>query len=281
MFGGVEHETRHELQDDPSSPGSSEPVQYTLDRAFAGTRYGFNRLFFQPEVALRSYRYDTAVIDGFDQSQSYRDRDVYIGALTTGYALSPGRNLNLVGRVYRSNYINTQPAGFIPYDSTTYELMTGVDYDSDGIWNYRVLLGVRFREYDDNRLKSTTNFALDGYVSYRPTAMTTVTGTAFSVMEEGATPGDGGYNRVTGNIAIDHEYLRNVILHLSVGAEYVDYVSQNRSWTTLRETVGATYLVNRNVQLSVGYTRTDRVATSRDLDAFSRDLAFVRVRLAL
>ena len=52
---------------------------------------------------------------------------------------------------------------------------------------------------------------------------------------------------------IEHEYLRNVLLHANVGIARDDYNQNGGNQTLWATGAGATYLLNRNMQLGLAY----------------------------
>ncbi len=279
LFGGYRHNVIHELQDDPNAEGADVPIKYTRDMFRLGTRYGFNRVYVQPFGALMSYRYDDAAFSSQPVSQAYRDRDVWFGRFEVGYEFSPARTAFVATNIYRANYVNTPQPGVPKFDNITYELVAGLDYDSDGIWNYRISAGVRRRDYDSNERSAVTGLALDALAAWRATPMTTVTGTASTSIEEGSTMSD-GYRDNIATLQVDHEYLRNVLLQARARVRYIDYLDQERDSVTLTGTLGINYLLNRTVRLGASYEHTERFA-DRTGDEFDRNIVLLRLSLGL
>lgn len=279
VFGGYRHNVIHELQDDPNAEGADVPIKYTRDMFRLGTRYGFNRVYVQPFGALMSYRYDDAEFSRQPVSQAYRDRDVWFGRFEVGYEFSPLRTAFVATNIYRANYVNTPAPGVPKFDNVTYELVAGIDYDSDGIWNYRVSAGVRRRDYDSAERSSVTGLALDALAVWRATPMTTVTGTASTSIEEGSTTSE-GYRDNIAMLQVDHEYLRNVLLQARGRVRHIDYLEQDRDSVTLTGGIGVNYLVNRTLRLGASYEYTQRFS-DRTGDQFDRNIVLLRLSLGL
>lgn len=279
LFGGYRHDVLHETLDDPNAGGADRPIRYTRDTVRAGVRYGFNRLYIQPFAALIASRYDDATFAGQPVSQAYRDRDVWFGRLEVGYEVSPRRAVFVATHAVRSNYLNPPAPGVAGFDNVTWELVGGLDYDSDGIWNYRVSAGVRRRAYDSDARKAVNGLALDALATWRPTPMTTVSGAASTAIEDGSAGNDGYRDNVLA-LRVDHEYLRNVLLHARARVRYIDYLDQDRDTVTLTGEVGVDYLLNRVARLGAGYEHTKRFA-DRPRDEFDRNIVLLRLSVGL
>jgi len=279
-YASYRHNVLHELRDDPDSVGASVPLRYTTDVVRLGTRYTFNRLYVQPFAIFLAYRYDDAEFPTGTVSQAYRDRNVWFGRMETGYEFSPGRAVFVAVNLIRSDYVNTPDPGILKLDNKTYEITGGVDYDSDGIWNYRISAGLRHRVYDDASRQSVNGLALDARATWRASPITTLSATASTSIEDGSSPGDGGYRDNNATLSLDHEYLRNVLLFARGRARYVDYVSQERDTVQLTGSVGFDYLINRTLRVGATYERTQRFG-DRKRDEFDRNVVLFRLSLGL
>lgn len=279
VFGGYRHDVRHETLDDPNAEGADRPIRYTRDTVRAGVRYGFNRLYIQPFAALIASRYDDATFAGRPVSQAYRDRDVWFGRFEVGYELSPRRTVFVAGQAARSDYRSQPGLGTPAFDNVTWEMVGGLDYDSDGIWNYRISAGVRRRVYDSDVRKAVNGLALDALATWRATPMTTVSGVVSTAIEDGSTTND-GYRDNIASLQIDHEYLRNVLLHARARVRYIDYLDRDRDSVALTGEVRVDYLLNRTARLGASYERTKRFA-DRPRDEFDRNIILLHLSLGL
>ncbi len=93
-----------------------------------------------------------------------------------------------------------------------------------------------------------------GSVEWFPTQLTTVNLTASRSIEETPVANASGFIYTVVNLRADHELLRNVLISPNVGYGLINYRGVDR--TDKRPSAGltATYLLNRLVGLSVGYT---------------------------
>ena len=94
----------------------------------------------------RAGRYGDATIAGQPTSQSYRDRIVGQGGMTLRYEWAPLRNILFVMRALSQNYTHI-PFGQPTSNSQGYQILGGLDFDGNGVWRWRMLLGGEAREF--------------------------------------------------------------------------------------------------------------------------------------
>ena len=82
--------------------------------------------------------------------------------------------------------------------------------------------------------------------------------------------GASGYVSTSGELTIDHELLRNVILSAGGAVTYNDYEGISRKDWFYLGNFGARYLLNRNLYLSAGYLYRHR--NSDDVEDFTQNV---------
>ena len=142
----VAHFDLHQARTELDALPSDAPVAYSVNDVRIGYTIAMNRFSVTPSVAFSTYHYEATTILGVPRSQAYRDRNVLQGAVTTRYEMSPQRNLLLVTRVLGQNYVAPQ-LGVSTLDSTGYQVLAGLDDDTDAVWRYRVLVGWEVRSF--------------------------------------------------------------------------------------------------------------------------------------
>ena len=198
---------------------------------------------------------------GVPTSQAYRDRNVLQGAVTTRYELSPQRNLLLVTRVLGQNYVAPQP-GTPTLDSTGYQVLAGLDDDTDAVWRYRVLVGWEVRAFHAPQYPAHQAPIAEAALIWSPGGLTTFTATVTRDIEDAAQEGNAGYTYTSARLVLDHEYLRNVLLQVSAGAQRANFLQGGGQASDYSVGAGVTWLVNRNMRLSATYDFTDQRGNS-------------------
>ncbi len=232
------------------------PLHYQVDDLRSDYTFDLGRLSFTPNVDLSRYQFDTAIIQGVDSGQQYRDRVVLQGGVTTRYELSRQHDLLLVLQGVNSHY--TQPQEGQPTNNSMSALaMAGIDYQASGVFRYRLLAGVEHRAFASAAFKSRTSPVLQAGVIWTPTGLTTVTGTASRTIEDVSAEGTAGFIYNDVGLVVDHEYLRNVLLQGRAGFQAAEYLGGGSS-TSYTVGAGVTWLLNRHMRLSANYDYTDQ-----------------------
>ena len=198
----------------------------------ASYRIALNRWSVTPSVAFSSYRYAATTIDGTPASQSYRDRNVVQGAVTTRYELSPQRDLLFVTRALAVNYTAPQ-VGQPTRNSDGYQVLTGLSDETGAVWQYRLLLGWEMRAFHAAQYGTRQAPIAEAAVSWNPSGMTTVTATLTRSIEDAAQEGIVGYTYSKARVGVDHEYLRNVLLQAYASYQHADYLPSGGSANSL------------------------------------------------
>ncbi|HWX46539.1 MAG TPA: outer membrane beta-barrel protein [Roseomonas sp.] len=262
---------------DVQEGGGSRPIPYNSDVFQIGGTAAFNRLAFTTSVNYTTIRYDDETVDGVQDTNSDDDYDSLMGEFRTEYSLVQGRRL--VGLV-RLQDISYQQAGRSGSDSFTWEVQGGFDYDFDGIWAARVLVGYRQRDYDDPARKSLTGPAFEGQIMWMPSQVTTATLAVSRTIEESIRANNVSYTRTLGRLTVDHEVLRNVILTGELRAEHRDYPERG-TVTDGIVLIGAQYLLNRHMAITANYQHTERLDSPEGFREYGINEVQVRLRFAL
>ena len=237
-----------------------------------------------PALDAAAWHYGAATILGAAASQAYRDRDVLTGGVTVNYELAPQRSLVLVTRATGQDYLHT-PTGQPSLNSTGWQMLAGLDYAQDAVWRYRLLLGAERRDFAAAAYPSRTAAITEAEIAWLPSGMTTVTATVSRSMEDAAQEGVAGYTYTSARLSVDHELRRSLVLHASAGVQRADFL-QGGAWQAgYALGLGATWRLNRRVQVSAGYELTAQhgsgiagVPLSGD---YTRSVGLLTVRLAL
>ncbi len=220
---------------------------------------------------------------GVPASQSYRDRLVLQGDLTLRYELAPLRNLLFVVRALDQNYLHI-PTGQPSTDSQSYQFLAGFDYDDNAVWRWRVLVGGETRQFNAAVYQPRNTLIAEAEVSWFPSGLTTVRATVSRDTEDAAQEGVAGLTYSAARLTIDHEYMRNLLVKGSVGFQQADYFQGGRQ-TGFTAGVGLTWLMNRSMQMSLTYDRSDlrggQTSTQDLATGYSRNLTLLTLHLGL
>jgi hypothetical protein len=274
------HEDRTELDALPTD----RPVPFQVNDFRASYAWVSGRWTVTPNLEASSWHYGETSILSAPASQSYRDRTVLLGGTTVSYELAPQRTLVFVTRAIGQDYTHPSP-GAASLNSTGYQALGGFDYDDDAVWRYRLLLGAEHREFAAASFPARTAAIAEGEVAWMPSGMTTATASLTRSMEDAAQEGVAGFTYTTAKLTLDHELQRSLLLHAYAGLQHADFLQGGAQQTSYLLGIGATWLVNRRVQLSATYDFTEQrgsgttaIPLSGD---YTRDLALLTLRLGL
>ncbi|SNB75487.1 hypothetical protein SAMN07250955_11363 [Arboricoccus pini] len=261
LRGAVYHQRLNQSPADIASPtGQRSPTPYDLDGARVGYEKTFNRLTLTPQLELSQYHYGSTKLGGEHVSQSDSDHRTAQAELVARYETSPHRALLGVVRAGTTSYDNDTP-GQSSLDSTGLSALVGFDTQADAVFRYRALIGIETRQYKSSDRDGQTTPVVELGGVWTPDGLTTVTGTLSRTIQDATAGNQDEYVYTRGRVVVDHEFLRNLLLNASVGAEYADFIeSGGDNQTILTTGVGATWLINRRLKLNAGYQFSQSVS---------------------
>jgi hypothetical protein len=236
------------------------PILDQTDTAQASYTFNLSRFSVTPDVSLTSYRFGTATILGTPLNQQYLDHTSLAGGVTTRYSMSDVGGLLVVIRGIDNNYSNPQP-GVPSNDSQNFMLLGGIDYQPRGVWRYRLLAGVELTTFSASQYGTTTSPVVQGSIIWSPTGLITVTGSLTRSVAAPQSAGTNGFVLTSGKLVGDYEFRRNILLQGRGGIQYAQYL-QGGAQTSFSFGGGASWLLNRNLRLSLDYDATQQSGTT-------------------
>ena len=256
----------HEDRGDPnaSTSLSQEPIEYNLFVGSADLNHRFNRITTRVGVSYRNYDYkDATSLTGATIDEDTRDRDEYTETARLGYSVSPDTNVYVEGRFDQRRYNQSAVSS---KDSDGWAAVAGTEFKITRLTQGNVYAGYQERDYKGAGLGSTQGLAYGVDVKWFVTPLTTVTLSGDSRVEETTVASASGYDRNNLEFNVDHELLRNVIL--SGGASYTndDFNEDPRNDDVTGAHVGVKYLLNRNFDVGLDYSFTNRDSNTAGYD---------------
>ncbi|MSO99722.1 MAG: hypothetical protein EXR07_01540 [Acetobacteraceae bacterium] len=281
---GAGYLARHQDRTELDALPSDRPVAFRVENMRVSYSTVFGRLTTIPSFELARWRFANTTVLGLPVTQTARDRTTAQGALTLRYGWMPGRDLLVVARVLDTRY--DHPAlGQASNNSTSWQSLIGVDYDDNALWRYRLLGGVEYRESASPAVPITTIGIVDADITWSPTGMTTVRASATRGVEDAAQSGLSSFTYTSGQLTLDHEYLRNLLLHASASLRHARFNRTGGQQLGFSFGAGVTWMIDRNVRMSL----THDVADVRNMHLpvgtvagdYTRNLTLLTVRLGL
>ncbi len=285
-----EHLNLNQTVRDLDVPQLDQALAFRVDTARLTYRAVFNRVFVEPGLVVSNYSFDNGTVAGQPYLQTFRDRVVVQPVVTVGYELAPRRNLVLVVRDAIASYSNQ--SNLTPRrDFNDIAVLGGLDFEAGAVFRYRLLAGFESRSFSSSQLKTIQAPVVEAEVIWNPTGLTTVTGNVSRRIQDTADEATVGVTTTTIGLRVDHELRRNVLLRASANAFLDDYSRGQGSQQLFTAGTGATWLLNRTMQLGLNYDFTRRVTdgtgnlgviTGQQFGrSFSENRILLQVRFAL
>ncbi|MBW4024301.1 MAG: outer membrane beta-barrel protein [Proteobacteria bacterium] len=262
VTAAVAHLTLHETDTALDAAQYDQPLGYSVDTLRLSAETPSSRLTVRPSFDLSRFQFGTATIGGVAAPQSYRDRLVGTLGLTVSYGIEgygdPNR-LQLTLRGDASRYPNVT-IGQPSRNSAGGTALVGVEHDLDGLWGWRIAVGVGGRLYHAPYPDQLVPLA-EAAVAWQPNERTTWHAALVRRIEDAADEGIGGYVATIGGIAMDRELQRDLILHLGVDADHAAYGAAS-SQTFVSGQFGLQWLISSALRAKANVTLTDHRSTA-------------------
>lgn len=248
-----------------SPTGAAAPVQFDLWTVGVQGRHEFNRLLVSGRVQSQKFNYDSpprASGAGFID-QSYRDRTVTNYGARADFAVSPKTAffVDVQGETHDQKH---HTAGDLNRNSKGMQTLAGVNFEVSALARGDIGIGYRKETFDAPGVKDLSGFSANGQLEWFPTQLTTLTFSASRTIEDSAVANSPAFLSTNIGARVDHELLRNVILNGHVNWGDDKYAVSQAPGSVQRQDrrknagLGASYLVNRNVGVSVAYEYTEQ-----------------------
>ncbi len=250
------------LHDDPSAIGSiasSEPTPFDVDDLRLSGSVELGRLSLLPFLDYSHWSYGRVRIGGIQTDESFRDRDLIQAG--TAARLMVGERRDLLASV---SFVSTQynkSFGALPAPSSNGVLaLAGVDYEIDSALKLRLLAGLQARAYSSgfyrNQVVAVGQLAID----WLPQKQTDVTLSISRSLEDLSQEDPGGTIFTRAELAVRHEFWRNLILRARTGVTSAEFLQAGGTQATGYLGGGFDWELNRHWRL-VGDAQVSRVSS--------------------
>lgn len=272
---------------------ADRPIAFDLDDVRLAYAVESGPWTFTPDIDVTAWRFDATTIQGLPAPQSYRDRTLIQAGLTARYDLGPERAAIVALRGDTTAYGHGQ-FGQPSRNGHGATLLAGLDWDDDGVWHWRLLIGAAVRAYQARQYATHAAPLIEADVIWNSSGMTTLTGEVARSIEDASQEGVAGFDYTRVRVSLDHEYLRNLLLHAQAGVQIAQF--QQGGGTQAIETlgVGATWIVNRYARVVLDLEHSSQqggrntvlpaasdIGVSPVTGNYAREIALLTLRLAL
>lgn len=262
LAAGVDYASITEPRTSSNAPASTqEPISYDYASAFVAASRVSGRLKLSARGDLREFDYEDGVtLAGVVIDQDNRDRTVSSVTGRGDYAISPATAL-FVQVTGNSRDYDTATSVLLPArDSDGYEILAGSNFELGAVARGEVAVGYISQEFDAAAYDKIDGFGARAQLEWFPTQLTTLTATGSRTIEDAGIAGAGGYLSSSLGLQLDHELLRNVLLNAGLTVSQDEYEGIDRTDDRFQAAVGATYLLNRTLGVSVRASRFEQTS---------------------
>jgi len=253
--------TGGEFPGDPAEPTA-------LSRSGFGAEIGhtFNRVRVSLRGALEDIDYDDTprVPPAAPPTINNDDRDRTISEVTARVGFEAGEDTALFvrGRVDDHDFTAVLDDDGFNRDSSGWTLDGGVEFSMTHVLVGELFAGYTARSYDDPAFAATSALAFGAGLRWFPTMLTTIRLDGARTIEDTSITAASGYVSTRGELGIDHELLRNVVLSGRIGYENAEYQSVLRNDDILHGSLSGRFLINNHLHFDAGWEFTDRNSSS-------------------
>lgn len=241
---------RNEAEDrtDPDDEGD-KPTK--LNRAVGQLEYEhqFSRVQFLTEAQVQRIDFTTS-------DENDRDRTQFRLAPRVGYELFPSFRPFIEGSYSIQEYDTLQSG--VDRDSETWGAFIGAEFEITSILEAEAFVGYFSTEFDDPDLESVDGIGGGAELTWLVTQLTSVQASLSRGEEQTTQASSSTRIRTTARLRVEHELLRNLLLEGELLYLQDDFQGVDRLDDVYGATVGANYLVNRNMSVSLGYNFVGR-----------------------
>jgi hypothetical protein len=231
------------------------PIQYESNRITGALVKEFNRLRLTGRVIHDDTDYiDGRSITGARVEQDDRDRKETSGMVRAEYAYSPDTAFFVQVTVNKRKYDTPIPFLNADRDSDGMEILGGANFELSALIRGDIGVGYMKQKFDNAIFEDISGLGVRGQLEWFPTQLTTVTVTGQRQVQDAGIETAAGYVQTSVSGQVDHELRRNIILtgQLSYGTDnYKDFPLDEKHF---RAGLSGTYLLNRMVGVTVGYS---------------------------
>ncbi|MEM8634818.1 MAG: outer membrane beta-barrel protein [Pseudomonadota bacterium] len=241
-----------------------EPVEL---QQYGGDAFvNFERSRFRARLGYEYVTTDFNDVEAFDPSipgvdQDFRDVDTQTvrGRLT--YALTRDYAVFVQGSYFDRDFKNlteVSPGLFADRDSDGFTIEGGLNFELQGPFRGDVAVGYLEEDRVSPLFGDIEGLSVDGRLQWFPSRLTTVTASASRRTTDVGLVTAAAATSTSGNLRVDHELLRNVLLYAQGGVFNTDFTDDDRDDTFFDVGFGSIYKINKRVHLEGFYRYTNR-----------------------
>lgn len=238
--------------------GSAAPVRFSTTSAAADFDFVQTRFREQFGAALVEADYDDAdLVGGGVADQDFRDQTSYTAYYRQSYRIRPtiAAFAEIRGAIHE--FDAPQPGLGVVQDSKSWRALGGVAVDINKVARGEIGVGYQKRDFDDPLFSDIEGFNADVELAYYISDLTTVIVSAERAIEDTAVIGVAGAVSTGGQIEVQHELFRPLLVTARFEYEEDDFRGLDRVDRVTAASVGLNYAFRRSIGVSLRYTWLD------------------------
>ncbi|WP_029417192.1 outer membrane beta-barrel protein [Brevundimonas bacteroides] len=263
VAAGFNFASQTEPRTSSNAPASTrEPVRYDLTSSYLAASHVSGRVKVSARGDIREFDYEDGVtLAGVVVDQDNRDRTLTSLTGRADLAISPATALFVQATTNKRDYDTAVSAALPARDSDGYEILAGANFEVGAVMRGEIAAGYIVQEFDAAVYDQIDGFGARAQLEWFPTQLTTVTAYGSRTIEDSGIVGSGGYLSSSAGVRIDHELMRNVLLNAEASLSRDEYEGIDREDERVQLSVGGTYLMNRNLGLSLSASRFEQTSS--------------------
>lgn len=185
--------------------------------------------------------------------QGDRTNTLYAASLRLGYEATPSLTPFIEGEVSRRAYDRLVDDDGKERSGTGYDLRAGVELDRDPFLKGEISVGTTQENFDDPSLAALQALTFDGSLVWSPTRLTTVTLDGTTTLNPGTDALSSGSVLYDTSVDVAYAWRQNVTIDLTGDIQNERFQGTGEVDTTYQAGLGATWKINRGLQLTAGY----------------------------
>ena len=252
VSGGAAH--LHEDRGSVDGSGGAEPVTYLRWHGQAALAGDFGRFGYRAGFGYARHDYeDVSAIGGGVLNQDDRDHRSYGGFARLNYAALEETGIFLAGNYTLTDFDAATDDSGVNRDRHSRKLVAGLEMDWGGVTFGQVYAGWFGEMFDDATLDGASGFTAGAELTANVTPLTTVTLRGARQLRATVTPGASSLVETEVGAGVDHELRRNIILGAAITGRRLAFEGLERTDDHLAASIGADWLLSRNVHLALQY----------------------------
>lgn len=266
------HEDLHEERTSPDDSRGIRPTQYMVDAFRLGYRNRLGRFDVRPEFGQRILDYDETQTENGPESNEDRDRKRSDLQIRVGYGKSQKFQPFVRVSLTDVSYDQTFDRNGFQRSSDGYDIVGGTGIDLSGRAFGDIFIGYIRRDYDDAQFRRVDGPIFGGELTWNVSGLTTLHLSASRLIKSTTIVGAAGITDTGFSFEADHELIRNLILSFDISANNEDFEGIDRSDDIFRTQLEGVYMINRYLQLRLGFGFLSRDTSPANSGGFEYDI---------